>query len=161
MVFRIGQLVQVFRSDLAYSIGSERKLAPMWSVPRRVTERLVNSYKLETLDGARLEGEFSARRLREFIPRDGTDLAEAQRIYMERVTKEEVERMKKEKEEVINLRRAESERGEAEVNRNHSMVDIIGSGFFYEEDEETEEDEEEVEGESIADRVVGRRGCRH
>ena len=161
VTFHIGQLVQVFRSDLAYSIGSERKITPMWSIPRRVTERLVNSYKLETLDGARLEGEFSARRLREFVPRDGTDLAEAQQEYMKRVTEEEVERMRKEKEEVNNLRRKESEGNITEVNANHHITDIIGPGFFYEEEEERREDERETEDESIADRVVRRRGRRH
>lgn len=91
MLFQVGQLVQVFCSDLAYSIGSEHKLTPMWSTPRRVTERIANSYQLETLDGARLEGAFSMRRLREFTPREGTDLAEAQKEYMKRVAKKEKE----------------------------------------------------------------------
>ena len=53
--------------------------------------RNINSYKLETLDGAKLEGEYSARRLREFVLREGTDLAEGQRVYMETIRKEEVE----------------------------------------------------------------------
>ena len=51
----------------------------------------INSYKLETLDSAKLEGEYSARRLREFVPHEGTDLAEGQRVYMETIRKEEVE----------------------------------------------------------------------
>ena len=165
MIFHVGQLVQVFRSDLAYSIGSERKLTPMWSNPRRVTKHLVNSYKLETLDGAKLEGEFSARRLREFIPREGTELAEAQRVHMDRVNKEEAERAKREKEEVESLRRKENEGGMAEIVANHRMADIVGPGFFYEgngdEEENEEENEEEIEGEGIAERVVRRRGHRH
>jgi hypothetical protein len=133
----------------------------MWSIPRRVTEHLVNSYRLETLDGAKLEGEFSARRLREFVPRDGTDLAKAQREYMKRVAEEEVERTRKEKEEVNNLRRKESECSITEVDTNHHIADIIGPGFFHEEEEETREDEREAEDKSIADRVIRRRGHRH
>ena len=79
ITFKTGQLVQYHRSDIAKTIGSERKLTPMWSEPHRVTERLLNSYKLETLDGKLLEGEYHARRLREFIPREGTKLAEQQK----------------------------------------------------------------------------------
>jgi hypothetical protein len=58
---------------------------------------------LETLDGTRLEGEHSARRLREFIPCEGTELAEVQRSYMEKIRKEEAERLQKETEEVARL----------------------------------------------------------
>jgi hypothetical protein len=122
---------------------------------------LVNSYRLETLDGAKLEGKFSACRLREFVPSDGTDLAEAQQEYMKRVTEEEVERMRKEKEEVNNLQRKESECSIMEVNANHHIADIIGPGFFYKKEEETRENEREAEDEGIADRVVRWRGRRH
>ena len=122
---------------------------------------MVNSYRLETLDGAQLEGEFSARRLREFVPRDGTDLAEAQKTYMKRVVKEEAERTRKEEEEVNSLRKKESELSTTEVDANHHIADIIGPGFFHEEEEEAREDEGEVENEGIADRVVRRRGRRH
>jgi hypothetical protein len=156
--FHIGQLVQVFRSDLAYLIGSDRKLTPMWSTPRRVVRRLANSYRLETLDGTELKGEFSARRLREFVPREGTDLAEAQKEHMKRVVKEEGERRKKEEEEVNNLRKTEGERA-AEVE--YKWADIIGPDFVYEEDEKIAEEEEEEEDEGIAARVVRRRGRRH
>lgn len=74
VVFEKGQLVQVYRNDLAKSIGSERKLIPMWSEPRRIIERMLNSYKLEDLEGQPLEVEYHARRLRNFIPREGTEL---------------------------------------------------------------------------------------
>jgi hypothetical protein len=158
VLFQVGQLVQVLRSDLAFSIGSERKLAPRWSIPRRITERLANSYRLETLDGAQLEGEFSARRLREFIPREGTDLAEAQKEFMKRATEEEIERTRREKEEMDILRRTENN---PDRTMNHDMPDTIGPGFFYEEDEEITEGEEEVEDEGIAERVVRRQGRRH
>jgi hypothetical protein len=40
---------------------------------------MLNSYKLETLNGQPLEGDFHARRLREFIPREGTELAKQQK----------------------------------------------------------------------------------
>jgi hypothetical protein len=77
--FEKGHLVQTHRSDLAKSIGSERKLAPMWTEPHRVSEKILNSYKLETLDGQPIDGEFHARRLRKFTPREGTELAAQQR----------------------------------------------------------------------------------
>jgi hypothetical protein len=77
--FEKGHLVQTHRSDLAKSIGSEHKLAPMWTEPHRVSEKILNSYKLETLDGQPIDGEFHARRLRKFTPREGTELAAQQR----------------------------------------------------------------------------------
>ncbi len=49
--------------------------------PRRVTERLHNSYKLETLEGTAITGEFSARRLRAFIPQAGTILEQQQMAF--------------------------------------------------------------------------------
>jgi len=39
-----------------------------------IVEWLLNSYLLKTTEGTALPGEFSARRLRLFIPREGTDL---------------------------------------------------------------------------------------
>ena len=79
VIFEVGQLIQIYRNDIAKSIGSERKLLPMWSEPHRIRERLLNSYKVETLEGHLLEGEYHARRLREFIPREGTELANRQK----------------------------------------------------------------------------------
>ena len=79
VTFEKGHLVQVYRNDLANSISTERKLTPMWSEPRRVVERLLNSYTLESLDGRLLDGEYHARRLREFKPREGTELASQQK----------------------------------------------------------------------------------
>jgi hypothetical protein len=95
VIFEKGHLVQVHRSDLAKSIGTERKLMPMWSEPRRISERMLNSYKLEALDGQPLEGEYHARRLRGFIPREGTELA-AQQKEVEAGRIEEVEEMQRE-----------------------------------------------------------------
>jgi hypothetical protein len=97
VTFEKGHLVQVYRSDIAKSIGTERKLMPMWSEPRRVSERMLNSYKLETVDGQPLEGEYHARRLRGFTPREGTELAlqqkevEATNMNEERTGRIEVE----------------------------------------------------------------------
>jgi hypothetical protein len=92
VTFEKGQLVQIHRSDLAKSISSERKLTPMWSEPHRVLEKLLNSYKLETLEGQPLEGEYHVRRLREFIPREGTELA-AQQKEIERIREAEAGRV--------------------------------------------------------------------
>jgi hypothetical protein len=163
VTFYVGQLVQVFRSDLANSISSERKLTPMWLAPQRVVERNVNSYKLETLDGVRLEGEYSARRLREFVPREGTELAEAQRVFMEETKKEEEERRRKEIEDVVRLRRMDKEevrRLQSDLQDGHAGTEnIIRPNLFYEEEVE---EVEEIEGEGIAHRVRDRwRGRRH
>jgi len=89
VIFKTGQLVQVYRSDLDYTFKAERKLIPKWSVPRRVKERILNSYKLETLKGAPIQGEFSARRLRVFFPREGTQLAREQKEHEKRIREEE------------------------------------------------------------------------
>ena len=78
VVFSKGQLVQIYRSDLDYTFKTDRKLLPKWSPPQRVTERCLNSYTLEKLDGTPITGSFSARRLRKFVPRDGSKLSEEQ-----------------------------------------------------------------------------------
>jgi hypothetical protein len=78
VIFKAGQLVQVYRSDLDFTFKAERKMEPKWSAPRRVTSRDRNSYKLETLEGLPISNRFSSRRLRRFIPRNGTALHEAQ-----------------------------------------------------------------------------------
>ena len=88
VTYEKGQLVQTYCNDLAKSIGSERKLAPMWSGPHRISEKMLNSYKLETLDGQPLDGEYHARRLREFVPREGTELALQQKEFEARKAEE-------------------------------------------------------------------------
>ena len=50
----------------------------MWSEPHQIAGKLLNSYNLEFLDGQPVDGEFHAQRLREFIPRAGTELATQQ-----------------------------------------------------------------------------------
>jgi hypothetical protein len=78
VIFKAGWLVQVYRSDLDYTFKTERKTEPKWSAPRRIISRNRNSYKIATLEGLPINGRFSSRRLRRFIPRTGTVLAEAQ-----------------------------------------------------------------------------------
>ena len=74
VVFRAGDLVQVYQSDLDYTFKTERKMLPKFSAPRRVINRNKNSYQLETLEGFPIAGRFSSRRLRLFVPRKGTEL---------------------------------------------------------------------------------------
>jgi hypothetical protein len=76
VIFKTGQLVQVYRSDLINVFSSERKLVPFWSPPRRVVSCIRNSYTLETLEGTPLSGTFNARWLRPFELREGTKLAQ-------------------------------------------------------------------------------------
>jgi hypothetical protein len=74
VIFRAGDLVQVYRSDLDFTFSADRKLLPKFSAPRRVTSRNHNSYQLETLEGLPIASKFSSRRLHLFIPRKGTEL---------------------------------------------------------------------------------------
>ena len=89
VVFSKGQLVQIYRSDLDYTFKTERKLLPKWSSPQRIASRNLNSYTLETLKGDPVQGTFSTRRLRRFIPAEGTRLAEEQGLIEERCAEEE------------------------------------------------------------------------
>ena len=82
VVFSKGDLVQIYRSDLDFTFKTDRKLLPKWSTPQRITTRHLNSYTLETLNGDPLPGSFSARRLRRFLPKEGTRLA-AEQILVE------------------------------------------------------------------------------
>ena len=74
VVFEKGHLMQIYQSDISKSIRTKWKLMPMWSEPHRITERLLNLYKLETLTGQPLEGEYHTHRLRRFTPQEGTHL---------------------------------------------------------------------------------------
>ena len=122
VIFKHGQLVQIYRSDLDYTFKTERKLLPRWSQPWRIAKQLCNSYKLENLDGSAIESTFSSRRLREFIPQEGTQLAKAQQELEEQLAKE----------------------GEgAESGAENDDDDEEGK------DDTTEEMEEELEGEEV------------
>jgi hypothetical protein len=80
VIFTKNQLVQIYRNDLDFTFKTERKLLPKWSMPHRIVSRNLNSYMLKTLHDDELPGSFSARRLRRFIPKEGTKLAEEQRL---------------------------------------------------------------------------------
>jgi hypothetical protein len=88
VIFKRGNLVQVHRTDLNLTHSTTRKLTPRWSPPFRITKRIRNAYKIETLNGSQAQGEYSARRLRRFHPRDGTQLAADQEIYMAKLKNE-------------------------------------------------------------------------
>jgi hypothetical protein len=83
VTFKAGDLVQVYRSDLDFTLAASRKLLPKFSAPRRVVSRNCNSYQLETLEGFPIAGKFSSRRLRQFVPRRGTELERAQAVIEE------------------------------------------------------------------------------
>lgn len=119
VIFREGQLVQVYRNDLDYTFKADRKILPKWSVPRRIKSRLQNAYKLETLEGASLQGEYSARRLRAFTPREGTELAMKQKEYERKKAEQPVEGR---------------EDGETEISASTEDQDV-----------ESDDDEEEVD----------------
>ena len=85
VIFTQGQLVQVYRSDLDYTFKAERKILPKWSPPHCIRKRLRNSYRLENRDGTAIKGTFSSRRLRTFIPREGTKLAMEQKEFEEKL----------------------------------------------------------------------------
>ena len=91
VIFSNGELVQIYRSDLDYTFKTDRKLLPKWSPPQRVTARNLNSYTLETLDGTPIAGQFSARRLRKFIPKEGSKLAEEEAERIKAATQREIE----------------------------------------------------------------------
>lgn len=110
VVFEKGHLVQIYRSDTDYTFKTDRKLIPKWSQPHRVTERLRNSYRLETLRGTPLPGEYSARRLRQFIPRQGTRLQVEQDEYMKRMHNAQGEEERDEENEVEETTESEGER---------------------------------------------------
>jgi transposase InsO family protein len=86
VIFSKGQLVQIYRSDLDYTFKTERKLLPKWSIPHRITSRLLNSYTLETLKGDPIPGTFSAHRLRRFVPKEGSQLSDEQKVLEEHHT---------------------------------------------------------------------------
>ena len=78
VTFKARDLVQVYRSDLNFTVSSDRKLLPKISAPHRVVNCNQNSYQLETLEGFPIAGKFSLGRLHQFIPRQGTELDRTQ-----------------------------------------------------------------------------------
>ena len=76
VTFDKGQLVQVYDNAADMTLATSKKLLPWWSAPRRVVSRTGNLYRLETLEGFPMNGTVHTRRLRWFLPRDGTVLAQ-------------------------------------------------------------------------------------
>jgi hypothetical protein len=87
VTFERGHLVQVYWSDLTYTMSNDRKLTVQWSEPHRIKRRILNSYKLETVNGIDMDSTFSSRRLRPYVAREGTPLALAQVAFMEQAHK--------------------------------------------------------------------------
>lgn len=79
VIFEKGQLIQFFYSGAHNTLKARRKILLKWSPPHRITEQLRNSYHLETIQGEPIHGEFHTRRLRVFIPKEGTKLVNEQR----------------------------------------------------------------------------------
>lgn len=126
VIFYTGQLVQFYRSSMDYTFEAKRKLLPKWSPPHRITTRICNSYKIETLQGERVAGEYHARRLRAFIPREGTKLAEDQKVFEESIA-----------------RRKESREGVSDEEETSNEKDSRDEGEDQEEEDQEEEDQEE------------------
>ena len=182
VTFRKGQLVQAYRSDLMNMLSTDRKLQPTWSGPYRIREQVLNSYKLENLDGTPRAGEYSARRLCAFTPREGTELGRIQRELEERIAEEEGRDDERDmmiyREDPI--RERVSEPMNAEEPEMQDAGDEVGIGEFGDPEgencdfaSEVAEDDiasdgdmggdplaEEEENSSIGSRVAGRRGRR-
>jgi hypothetical protein len=119
VIFKPGELIQVFRSDLTKTVSNERKLTCRWSEPHRVLRCLLNSHTLETVEGFAMDGTFSSRHR----PWEGTPLAVAQAEFMAKMAELERERGAEEAEAVAKLRVAEV--AEAEQLR----AEEVGSGL--------------------------------
>ena len=74
VTFALGDLVQIYKSKMDQSYETINKIAPKWSGPHIITGKYLNSYSLCTLTGTELQGKYHARRLKRFIPRQGSDL---------------------------------------------------------------------------------------
>jgi hypothetical protein len=172
--FKQGNLVQYYRSDLHSTLHTEKKLMPMWLTPHQVTKRLINSYELETVDDTPLEGEFSARRLRSFTPKEGTLLVENQtqweqtererrkeedeeedKVEMEDSRKscmegQEREKDEDEEDEVRDLEAEKDERCEADQENQTTVEDVS------EDDSEDNNIETESKHDTIASRIAMR-----
>jgi len=164
--FKKGQLVQVYNNKLASTLSTERKIAPMWSPLRRITERLLNSYKLETLEGTPLDGLYHTRHLRGFAPREGTLLAAEQKKLEEALASTEPNESEvtlpedttpagASQGEPEDLEQEDPESRHSEWEGYNGNQDEGITGFFY--DNQDEEEEQEEEGIGIGARVAARR----
>ena len=154
VIFTKGQLIQIYRNDLDYTFKTERKILPKWSEPHRITERLSNSYKIATLSGIPLAGEFSARRLRAFIPRTGTELDRNQRGFMEQMGKAQEEQPGKGRTGEDRARESETEEEEAQ-ERESDEEEVVERGSDEGRVGEREPDEKRgVEERAVSDEDV-------
>lgn len=104
VIFEVGQLIQFFHSSVHNTLEAKRK-------------------RLETLEGEPVAGEFHARRLRAFVPRDGTKLAEEQKVKETgRKSKERTE----EQEDEENTTQQPNNKGDEEPNEKET--DSRGTG---------------------------------
>ncbi|KIJ11411.1 hypothetical protein PAXINDRAFT_157324 [Paxillus involutus ATCC 200175] len=116
VIFEEGELVQVYNNTLDMMLTNTHKLLPRWSAPRRIIHRVGNSYQLTTLEGFPVGGLIHARRLRKFIPRDGTMLAELKQVEESKGEDKEEQReysdTEENKEELADEDAAEEEKGQ-------------------------------------------------
>jgi hypothetical protein len=136
VIFSAGQLVQFFYSNQHNTLEARCKVIPKWSPPHRITERIRNSYRLETTNDEPLSGEFHARRLRAFHPREGTKLAEEQKRRESEPRNEEDRNTN----ENANQSRNSQDQG-IDEEQGEEDTEIV------EENEESEEESEEEEEE--------------
>ena len=73
--FEVGDLVQYVNMQPDHNHKSINKLLPRWSLPHIITGKSLNSYSLSTLSGTAIPSIFHSRRLRIYIPLQGTNLA--------------------------------------------------------------------------------------
>ena len=148
VIFSKGQLVQVYCSDLDGTFKTERKILPKWSPSYRVTARVLNSYTLQTLIGAPINGCFSAHHLQRFLPCEGVELARAQKEVEERCRREEEEREKDELKEVEVERKTESVGESHQETIGEELGERVSPQVVEERARETNEDLEAEEDEN-------------
>jgi hypothetical protein len=77
----------------------------------------------QTLEGTLFSGKFSARRLREFIPREGTELVKGQKDRMAKSQEEEQKMVEEEAREVDQQRKEEREASKGMEQAMNSWTD--------------------------------------
>ena len=95
VTFELGDLVQVYRSNLGYTFRVDQKMLLRWSDQKHVVRQFGTSYELETLKGEVIEGQFSARWLWMLYAKKGTKLFEEEEKRRQDVNKskeEDIER---------------------------------------------------------------------
>ena len=133
----------------------------MWTGPHRVVECILNSYKLEALDRKPLPGDFNARQLREFVPREGTDLTAEQAAFSARLASgDDGNPALTEAEELegCSIGAQEEERvTDSEVENDEAGESMVANDEF-EEEEDSEDTEEGGIGTRVAKGRQGRQG---